>query len=88
MAYLFPDLYTEIITKNPKRGRVLKLQVGFTDLIKKPWAFTRVPYMNPTILGVIGPGFLNQPPTKRDHPVGPCLERTSGETTVQVHLVP
>ena len=22
-----------------------------------------VPYMNPTILGVIGPGFLNQVPT-------------------------
>ena len=28
--------------------------------MKKPWAFTRVPYMNPTILGGIGPGFLNQ----------------------------
>ena len=33
------------------------------NLIKKPWAFTRVPYMNPTILGVIEPGFLNQVPT-------------------------
>ena len=33
------------------------------NLIKKPWAFIRVPYMNPTILGVIGPGFLNQVPT-------------------------
>ena len=29
----------------------------------KPWAFIRVPCMNPTILGVIGPGFLNQVPT-------------------------
>ena len=33
------------------------------NLIKKPWAFIRVPFMNPTILGVIGPGFLNQVPT-------------------------
>ena len=33
------------------------------NLIKKPWAFIWVPYMNPTILGVIGPGFLNQVPT-------------------------
>ena len=31
--------------------------------MKKPWAFIRVPYMNPTIMGVIGPGFLNQVPT-------------------------
>ena len=46
--------------------------------MKKLWAFIRVPYMNPTILGlywgslyeyesyylgVIGPGFLNQVPT-------------------------
>ena len=30
------------------------------NLIKKPWAFIGVPEMNPTILGVIGPGFLNQ----------------------------
>ena len=29
----------------------------------QPWAFMRVPYMNPTILGVVGPGFLNQVPT-------------------------
>ena len=30
--------------------------------MKKPWAFIRVAevaYMNPTLLGVIGPGFLN-----------------------------
>ena len=38
------------------------------NLIKKPWVLVRVPYMNPTILGVIGAGFLNQvrtltPPT-------------------------
>ena len=32
-------------------------------MIQKPWAFIRVPYMNPTIFGVIGPGFLNQVPT-------------------------
>ena len=31
--------------------------------MKKPWAFIRVPYMNPTVFGVIGPGFLNQVPT-------------------------
>ena len=31
--------------------------------MKKPWAFIRVCYMNPTIFGVIGPGFLNQVPT-------------------------
>ena len=44
------------------------------NLIKKPWAFIGVPYMNPTgpiapkivtILGAIGPGFLNQIPTLR-----------------------
>ena len=29
----------------------------------KPWALTRVPYMKPLILGVIGPGFLNHVPT-------------------------
>ena len=28
--------------------------------IKKAWVFIRVPYMSPNILGVIGPGFLNQ----------------------------
>ena len=28
--------------------------------MKKPWAFIRVPYANPTI---IGPGFLDQVPT-------------------------
>ena len=33
------------------------------NLIKKPWAFIRVPYMHPTILVVLGPGFLNQVPT-------------------------
>ena len=33
------------------------------NLIKQPWAFIGVPYMNPTILGVIDPGFLNQVPT-------------------------
>ena len=32
-------------------------------MIKKPWAFIRVPYMNPNYyFGVIGPGFLNQVP--------------------------
>ena len=36
--------------------------------MKKPWAFIRVPYMNPSTEsffsgGVIGPGFLNQVPT-------------------------
>ena len=31
--------------------------------MKKPWALIRVPYVNPTVLGVIGPGFLNQVPT-------------------------
>ena len=33
--------------------------------MKKPWALIRAPYMNPTILGVIGPGFLHQVPTLR-----------------------
>ena len=28
------------------------------NLIKKPWAFMRVPYMNPTILGLYAQGFL------------------------------
>ena len=51
-------------------------------LIKKPWAFIRVPYMNPTILGVLGPRFLNQAPTllqegpswyKFEHPRNPNL---------------
>ena len=28
------------------------------NLIKKPWAFIRVPYMNPTILEVYAQGFL------------------------------
>ena len=49
-------------------------------MIKKPWAFIRVPYMNPTILGVIGPGFLNQVltstkslcPVSRTLEPGPC----------------
>ena len=31
--------------------------------MKKPWVFIRVPYMDPNILGFIGPGFLNQVPT-------------------------
>ena len=35
----------------------------YSNLSKKPWAFSRVPHMNPTILGVLGPGFLNQAPT-------------------------
>ena len=38
------------------------MKVGL-HLIKKPWAFTRVPYLNPTIFGVLSPGFLNQVPT-------------------------
>ena len=38
-------------------------QIVLKNLIKKPWAFIRAPYMNPTILGVIGPGFLHQVPT-------------------------
>ena len=33
------------------------------NLIKKPWVLIGVPYMNPNILGVIRPGFLNQVPT-------------------------
>ena len=32
------------------------------NLIKKPWAFIKAPYMNPTVW-VIGPGFHNQVPT-------------------------
>ena len=39
------------------------LGVQCRNLIKKSWAFIRVSSMNPTILGVIGPGFLNQVPT-------------------------
>ena len=31
--------------------------------MKRPWVLIRVPYMNPNILGVIGPGLLNQVPT-------------------------
>ena len=33
------------------------------NLIKKPWAFIRLPCMSPNILRVIGPGFLNRVPT-------------------------
>ena len=33
------------------------------NMIKKPWVLIRVPHMNPNILGVIGPWFLNQVPT-------------------------
>ena len=29
----------------------------------KPWVFTLAPYMNSSILGIIGPGFLNRVPT-------------------------
>ena len=36
--------------------------------MKKPWAFIRVPCMNPTIFGDIGPGFLNQAPTLTPKP--------------------
>ena len=36
------------------------LQCG--SLIKKAWAFIRVPYVNPTVLGLTGPGLLNQVP--------------------------
>ena len=32
-------------------------------LIKIPWVFIRVLNMNPDMLGVLGPGFLNQVPT-------------------------
>ena len=28
-----------------------------------PWVFVRVPYMNPTFGGFLGPGCLNQVPT-------------------------
>ena len=41
----------------------LPLPTECRNLIKKPWVFVRVPYMSPTIWGVIGPGFLNQVPT-------------------------
>ena len=46
-----------------QKTRVLRGYTQFrqcSNLIKKPWAFMRVPYMNPIILGGIGPGFLNQ----------------------------
>ena len=55
----------------PLRGSV-KGSIGFQglglraqcrSLIKKPWAFIAVPHMDPTILWVTGPGFLNQVPT-------------------------
>ena len=59
-----------LFSETPK-WRVRGLGLGFgaragqlcRNLIKKPWALIRVPYMNPTILGGIGPGFLNQAPT-------------------------
>ena len=38
--------------------------------MKKPWVLIRVLHMDPNILGVIGPGFLNQVPTllpRRSH---------------------
>ena len=35
----------------------------YWNLIKKPWAFIRVPYYESYYFGVIGPGFLNQVPT-------------------------
>ena len=44
-------------------GLGLEVWVQCRNLIKKPWACIRVPYMNPTIFGVMGPGFLNQVPT-------------------------
>ena len=31
--------------------------------MEKPWVLIRVLHMDPNILGVIGPGFLNQVPT-------------------------
>ena len=36
------------------------------NLSKKSWAFIRVLNMNPHIVGVIGPGLLNQVPTLTD----------------------
>ena len=54
MPALFPE--AELRVKHLMKCR---------NLIKKPWAFIGVAYMNPTILGVIGPGFLNQVPTSR-----------------------
>ena len=47
----------------PKRKYYGVYGVQCRSLIKKPWAFIRAPHVNPTILGVIGPGFLNQVPT-------------------------
>ena len=52
------------------------------NLIKKPWAFIRVPYMKPTI----GSGFLNQVPTLRPglKPLGRVLKPI---TDVVLHII-
>ena len=63
--------------KGPYSGPILPtlgfkgpgFRVSGRNLIKQPWAFIGVPYMNPTILGVIDPGFLNQVPTL--NPINP-----------------
>ena len=38
--------------------------------MKKPWDFIWAPYLNPTTLGVIGPGYLNQAGTRIQAMVG------------------
>ena len=45
-------------SKDPCRSSSKKLITR--NLIKKPWAFIRVPYNESYYFGVIGPGFLNQ----------------------------
>ena len=56
--------------RKPWRKQVLKAKTccfimsmpqrpfGVRKLIKKPWVFIGVPYMNPTVLGLQGQGFL------------------------------
>ena len=56
------SLYSDSILQLPLRGQgsanFTQLKTYCRNLIKKPWAFIRVPYMNPTILGLRNPGSL------------------------------
>ena len=52
-------------------------------LIKKAWDFIWLPYLNPTILGVIGLMFLNQVPTLSIHQ---SIDLASNYKYIYIHV--
>ena len=66
-------------------GCYFRVEGSYGSLIKQPWIFSRLPFMNPDILGS---GFLNQVPTLgQEHLRFRVLGRSQNPKTLNPELL-